>query len=71
MTDQSDTGNLTAWLDTDTVELTDKTLSTHLVAREFNSPTNSLRTPHVRVEPYKVRAGTLARWHTGTLAGPY
>eukprot|EP00976_Prorocentrum_cordatum_P071885 1180500-Prorocentrum_minimum.AAC.1 len=30
MTDQSDTGNLTAGLDTDTVELTIKTLLSHL-----------------------------------------
>eukprot|EP00959_Pyramimonas_sp_CCMP1952_P311367 6516440-Pyramimonas_sp.AAC.1 len=29
-----------------------KALLSHLITREFNSPTNSLRTPYVRVEPY-------------------
>eukprot|EP00976_Prorocentrum_cordatum_P103894 1193653-Prorocentrum_minimum.AAC.1 len=38
--------------DTDTVKLTVTTLSSHLITREFNSPTNYLRTPYVRVEPY-------------------
>eukprot|EP00959_Pyramimonas_sp_CCMP1952_P082683 1727878-Pyramimonas_sp.AAC.1 len=38
-------------LDTDTVELTVKTLLRRLVTRKFNSPTNSLRAPYFRVEP--------------------
>eukprot|EP00959_Pyramimonas_sp_CCMP1952_P327757 6861985-Pyramimonas_sp.AAC.1 len=40
-------------LDPDTVELTVviKTLSSHLVTREFNSPVNSLRTSYARVAP--------------------
>eukprot|EP00976_Prorocentrum_cordatum_P062033 1176557-Prorocentrum_minimum.AAC.5 len=37
-------------LDTDTVKLTVKTLSGHLITGEFDSPTNSLRSPYVRVE---------------------
>eukprot|EP00976_Prorocentrum_cordatum_P095135 1190064-Prorocentrum_minimum.AAC.4 len=56
--DQSDTGNPAVRLDTDTVELTVKTLLSHLITREFNSPTNSLRTQYVRVEPYPALEGT-------------
>eukprot|EP00959_Pyramimonas_sp_CCMP1952_P349930 7331715-Pyramimonas_sp.AAC.1 len=37
--------------DTDTVELTIKTLFNHLVTGEFGPPANSLRMPYVRVEP--------------------
>eukprot|EP00959_Pyramimonas_sp_CCMP1952_P153453 3210070-Pyramimonas_sp.AAC.1 len=37
--------------DTGTVKWTIKTLSSHLVTRRFNSPTNSLRTSHARGEP--------------------
>eukprot|EP00959_Pyramimonas_sp_CCMP1952_P450463 9432160-Pyramimonas_sp.AAC.1 len=44
-------------LDTDTAEVTVKTLLSHLVTREFNSLTNSLRTPYVRVEPYIANGG--------------
>eukprot|EP00959_Pyramimonas_sp_CCMP1952_P167663 3504220-Pyramimonas_sp.AAC.2 len=40
----------------DTEELTVKTLSSHLLTREFNSPTNSLRTPYVRAEPLPTMA---------------
>ena len=36
---------------TDTVELTVKTLLRHLITRECKSPTNSVRTPYVCVEP--------------------
>eukprot|EP00959_Pyramimonas_sp_CCMP1952_P435034 9109529-Pyramimonas_sp.AAC.1 len=50
MTDQSDTGNPTAWLDTETVKRTVKTLLSH-PTRELNFPANFLRTPYVRVEP--------------------
>eukprot|EP00959_Pyramimonas_sp_CCMP1952_P457373 9474837-Pyramimonas_sp.AAC.1 len=35
--------------DTDTVELTVKTLLRHLITRKFDSPTNSLRAPHMSV----------------------
>eukprot|EP00959_Pyramimonas_sp_CCMP1952_P463691 9485379-Pyramimonas_sp.AAC.1 len=38
-------------LDTDTVELTVKTLLSHLVTREFKFSINVLRTSYVRVEP--------------------
>eukprot|EP00959_Pyramimonas_sp_CCMP1952_P024201 508009-Pyramimonas_sp.AAC.1 len=46
--------NVSLWLciDTDTVELAVKTLSSHLITRESDSPTESLRTPYVRVEPH-------------------
>eukprot|EP00976_Prorocentrum_cordatum_P071447 1180330-Prorocentrum_minimum.AAC.1 len=37
-------------LDTATVELTVKTLLSHLITRKFNSPTNSSPTPYARVE---------------------
>eukprot|EP00959_Pyramimonas_sp_CCMP1952_P374122 7834965-Pyramimonas_sp.AAC.2 len=37
------------WLDTGAVELTVKPLSSHLVTRKLNSPTNSLRTPYMSV----------------------
>eukprot|EP00959_Pyramimonas_sp_CCMP1952_P331825 6948399-Pyramimonas_sp.AAC.1 len=49
MTDQSDTGNPTAGLDTDAVELTVKTSSSHLVTREFGSPADSLWAPCMSV----------------------
>eukprot|EP00959_Pyramimonas_sp_CCMP1952_P303448 6350273-Pyramimonas_sp.AAC.3 len=39
------------WLDMVTVELTIKTLSSHLVTGGFDSPVNSSRAPYVRVEP--------------------
>eukprot|EP00959_Pyramimonas_sp_CCMP1952_P192056 4015626-Pyramimonas_sp.AAC.1 len=39
-------------LDTDTEELTVKTLLSRLVTRKSNSAINSLRTSYVRVEPY-------------------
>eukprot|EP00976_Prorocentrum_cordatum_P064620 1177561-Prorocentrum_minimum.AAC.1 len=45
-------GLLTLGLDTDTVKLTVKTLSSHLITQEFNSPINFSRTPYVCVEPY-------------------
>eukprot|EP00976_Prorocentrum_cordatum_P067423 1178741-Prorocentrum_minimum.AAC.9 len=38
-------------LHTDTVEMTVKTLLSNLITRIFDSPTNYLRTSHVRVEP--------------------
>ena len=38
-------------LDTGSVELTIKTLLSHLITRKFNSPTHPLRTPCVCVEP--------------------
>eukprot|EP00976_Prorocentrum_cordatum_P069814 1179698-Prorocentrum_minimum.AAC.2 len=41
----------------DTVDLTVKTLSSHLVARIFNSPANSSRTTYVRVELYPPEDG--------------
>eukprot|EP00976_Prorocentrum_cordatum_P067004 1178541-Prorocentrum_minimum.AAC.5 len=44
-------GWLNPGLDTLTVELTTKTLLSHLITRKFNSPANSSRTPSVRVEP--------------------
>eukprot|EP00959_Pyramimonas_sp_CCMP1952_P107129 2239787-Pyramimonas_sp.AAC.1 len=47
--DQSDAGS--AGLDPGTVESTIKTLLSHLITGEFNSPANSVRTPWVRVEP--------------------
>eukprot|EP00959_Pyramimonas_sp_CCMP1952_P420279 8802576-Pyramimonas_sp.AAC.1 len=46
MTDQSDTGNPTAGLDTDAVNTPTaiKTLPSHLVTRAINSPADSLGT---------------------------
>eukprot|EP00959_Pyramimonas_sp_CCMP1952_P117065 2447072-Pyramimonas_sp.AAC.1 len=38
-------------LDTDTVELTVKTSSSHLITREFDSPSIYLQRPYARVEP--------------------
>eukprot|EP00976_Prorocentrum_cordatum_P094390 1189764-Prorocentrum_minimum.AAC.2 len=43
-------------LDTDTVELTIKTLLSHLITRTCNLPTNSLRTPYVHVEPSRLHS---------------
>eukprot|EP00959_Pyramimonas_sp_CCMP1952_P066758 1393524-Pyramimonas_sp.AAC.1 len=40
-------------LGTGTVELTIKTIFSHITTREFDSPANSLRTPYVHVKPYK------------------
>ena len=40
-----------AGLDTGTVELTVKTLSSHLITRKSNSPTEFLRTPYDCVQP--------------------
>eukprot|EP00959_Pyramimonas_sp_CCMP1952_P139683 2923306-Pyramimonas_sp.AAC.1 len=39
----------TPGLDTDTVESTVKTISSHLITGEFDSLTNSLRAPYCRV----------------------
>eukprot|EP00976_Prorocentrum_cordatum_P089488 1187744-Prorocentrum_minimum.AAC.1 len=56
-------------LDTDTVKLTVKPLFSHLVTREFNSPTNSLRTSYVRVEPRdgETRFRGVTLWREGVL----
>eukprot|EP00959_Pyramimonas_sp_CCMP1952_P376739 7890640-Pyramimonas_sp.AAC.1 len=53
--------------DTDTVEVTVKTLLSHLVTRKFNSPTIVLRTAYVRVEPYPQVLSTRAQVHDGTI----
>eukprot|EP00976_Prorocentrum_cordatum_P087094 1186767-Prorocentrum_minimum.AAC.5 len=62
----------TLGLDTDTAQLTVKTLSSHLITGEFNSPPNSLQAPYVRAEPYFTPCTRLAGyrrrgWRAGVL----
>eukprot|EP00959_Pyramimonas_sp_CCMP1952_P169905 3549611-Pyramimonas_sp.AAC.2 len=53
MTDQSETEKPAIGLNTDTVELTIKTLLSHLITREVHSPVHSLRMAYGRLdEPY-------------------
>ena len=68
MTDQSDTGNPTAGLDTDTVKLTVKPLLSRLATRKFNSSANAVRTPILSsVEPYLNEGVAAAAHNDGSL----
>eukprot|EP00959_Pyramimonas_sp_CCMP1952_P010469 219324-Pyramimonas_sp.AAC.1 len=52
----------TKGLDADTVELTVKTLLSHLITKKVNSPINYLRMSYVRVEPWPTVARYVERY---------
>eukprot|EP00959_Pyramimonas_sp_CCMP1952_P132124 2762583-Pyramimonas_sp.AAC.1 len=54
-------------LESDTVELAVKTLLSHLIARKFNSPVESLQMAYVRVEPYTLRSFVPHTLHHGPI----